>query len=137
MEQHSPPHDASARLSKGHRTVLDIVAEQGRGCHLTMADVHRMAQLRRPGFGVTTVYRGLLRLVQLGLISEVRVAGTDTAYYEPASEPHAHFRCDRCGSIGDIDFDLNDDTLSRVGRENGVRVRDALVTLRGLCASCS
>lgn len=127
---------ALPRLPKNHRLVNDVVREHGHGRHLTTADVHALAKRRRPSIGVTTVYRALSRLRELGLVAEVRVPGADTAYYETPADPHAHFRCEGCGRIDDLDYRLPDAVVERIAESHGIAVREALVTISGRCSAC-
>jgi Fe2+ or Zn2+ uptake regulation protein len=92
------------RLAKNYRLINEILREQGPGTHLSVADVHALAKARQPGIGFTTVYRALARLHSLGLVSEIQLPGADYAYYETAASPHAHFLCDTCGKVHDIDY---------------------------------
>ncbi|HEY0396247.1 MAG TPA: Fur family transcriptional regulator [Candidatus Elarobacter sp.] len=124
------------RLPHNYRLVGDVVREHGRGRHLTTADVHALAKQRKPTIGFTTVYRALNRLSELGLVSEVRVPNADTTYYETPGEPHAHFHCDHCGRIDDLDYRLSNAVVQRIARAHGIEVSEALVTLGGRCARC-
>lgn len=130
-------HNATApRLTKNYRLVHDIVHEQGRGRHLAMADLYALAKDRQPGIGFTTVYRALLRLRDLGLVSEILLPGADSAYYEPASEAHAHFRCVGCGAVKDLAYVVPASVVQSLASENDLTVDDVSVSLHGRCASC-
>src|SRR5579884_445236 len=127
---------AQPRLAKNYRLVNEILREQGPGTHLSVADVHRLAQQRQPGFGFTTVYRALGRLRALGLVSEILLPGADYAYYETAASPHAHFRCDVCGKVEDIEYVLSRRVVEDLARKQNADVTDVSLTLHGRCASC-
>src|SRR5579864_7056882 len=71
-------------LPKNYRLIYEIVEEGGIGCHLTHSEIYAKARKRRPGIGFSTVYRGLERLRDLGLVSEVNVPGGGAAAYEPS-----------------------------------------------------
>lgn len=127
---------APPRLTKNYRLVYDIVREQGRGRHLAMADLYALAKDRRPGIGFTTVYRALLRLRDMALVSEIVVPGAESAYYEPAGDAHAHFRCSGCGAVNDVDYVVPASVIEQLSRENGIDVSDVMVSLHGRCATC-
>jgi Fur family transcriptional regulator, ferric uptake regulator len=127
---------AGPRLPKNYRLVNEVVREHGDGRHLTTADVHALAKQRKATIGFTTVYRALNRLSELGLVSEVRVPNADTTYYETPGDPHAHFHCDDCGRIDDLDYRLSNAVVDRIARAHGIEVSEALVTLSGRCADC-
>ncbi len=127
---------ASKRLPHNYGLINDIVHKQRRGIHLSVADVYALAKGRRLGIGFTTVYRALTRLRDLGLISEIRLPGADSAYYEAAGEAHAHFRCDLCGSIQDIAYVPSKRVVGQLAEDHGIEVNDVLVSLHGRCAVC-
>ncbi|HEY8314962.1 MAG TPA: Fur family transcriptional regulator [Candidatus Baltobacteraceae bacterium] len=129
-------HQPDPRMAKNYRLVYDVVREQGHGTHLAMADVYALAKGRQPGIGFTTVYRALARLRDMGLVAEILLPGADSAYYEPAGEAHAHFRCDVCGSVADIDYQISKRVVNELAKTHGVEVSDVLVSLHGRCASC-
>ena len=74
---------AESDLPKNYRLLYDLVQESGRGRHLTMNELFVEASARQPGIGHSTVYRGLIRLRQLGLISEILVPGAASAINSP------------------------------------------------------
>lgn len=123
-------------LSKNHRVVYDILNEHGAGTHLTMAQLYELARERRPGIGFTTVYRGVTRLRDLGLVAEIVIPGADSAVYEPASHPHAHFRCTQCGRVDDVQYTLPVSATSELSAENGFHVDSIELSLHGRCHSC-
>lgn len=127
---------AGHRLPKNYRLVNDVVRQHGHGRHLAMADIHALAKRSQPAIGFTTVYRALNRLSRLGLIAEVRVPGADMTYYEAPADPHAHFRCEACGRIDDLDYQIPSGDVERIAYAHGIDVREALVTISGRCASC-
>jgi len=130
------PAAAPARLPKNYQLILDIVQESGRGRHLTMSDVFAQTSARRPGIGYSTVYRGLVRLRDLGIISEIVVPGAASATYEPAAERHAHFLCTGCGAIEDVNYALPARVLRGVAQKSGFDIAAGTVTFEGLCRGC-
>ena len=95
-------------LPKNYQLIYEIVEESGIGRHLTPSEIYAKALKRRPGIGFSTVYRGLERLRDLGLVSELYVPGVDAATYEPSGPRHAHFRCSECGEIEDVAYAIPD-----------------------------
>ncbi|HKE35931.1 MAG TPA: transcriptional repressor [Candidatus Baltobacteraceae bacterium] len=124
-------------LTKNHRLVYDILTEHGAGTHLTMAQLHDLALKRRPGIGFTTVYRGVTRLRDLGLVSEIVIPGADSAVYEPASHPHAHFRCTQCGRVDDLHYTLPASATQKLSDDNGFQVDSVELSLHGRCRDCA
>src|SRR5215207_7598969 len=115
------------RLPKNYRLVYDILCEQAAGAHATPGEIYAQARRRQPQIGHSTVYRALDRL---------RVPGAAAALYEPTRSGHAHFLCDRCGQVEDIDYALPPNLFDDMAASRGVAVTTASLTLHGLCARC-
>ncbi len=127
---------AEAPLPKNYQLVYDVVADSGVGRHLTMPEVFALAAERRPGIGYSTVYRGLGRLRDLGLIAEIVVPGADAATYEPLAPKHAHVRCRACGRIDDVAYALPPRVLRSVAVASGYAIDGGTVTFEGRCSVC-
>ena len=124
-------------LPKNYQLIHDIVTESGIGRHLTPTDIYAKAIERRPGIGISTVYRGLERLRDLGLVSELYVPGVDAATYEPSGPRHAHFRCSACGAIEDVAYAIAPRTIKALALQHGFTIDCERVTFEGRCAACS
>lgn len=124
-------------LPKNYRLIYDIVEESGIGRHLTPSDIYAKARKRRPGIGFSTIYRGLERLRDLGLLSELSIPGADAVTYEPAGPRHAHFRCKECGKIEDVAYAIPARTIKTLVERHGFEVENDRVTFEGRCAACS
>jgi Fe2+ or Zn2+ uptake regulation protein len=134
---HLSADPGAARLPTNHRLVHEIVSDLAPGVHATVGEVFARARARRPRIGFSTVYRALARLRDLGLVAEVRVPGRGPAVYEPARPGHAHFLCDRCGEVDDVDYALPPAVLDEIARRCGQDVAGAFLTLHGTCARCA
>ncbi len=136
-----PPRTAavntSPSLPKNYRLIFEIVEESGIGRHLTPTEIYAKALKRRPGIGFSTIYRGLERLRDLGLVSELNVPGADAAAYEPSGPPHAHFRCSNCGEIEDVAYAIPARTVKALASQHGFEIESERVTFEGRCAACS
>jgi Fur family transcriptional regulator, ferric uptake regulator len=129
---------SSARrsLPKNYRLIHEIVEESGIGRHLTPSEIYTKALERRPGIGFSTVYRGLLRLRDLGLVSELIVPGAGAATYEPSGPRHAHFRCSACGQIEDVAYAIPSRTLKALAAQHGFEIVSERVSFEGRCETC-
>ncbi len=128
---------AQPKLPKNYQLIYDIVQASGIGRHLTPSAIFTKAHKRRPGIGFSTVYRGLERLRELGLVSELYLPGADAATYEPSGPRHAHFRCIACGEIEDVAYAIPPRTLKTLALQHGFRIASERVTFEGRCAACS
>jgi Fur family ferric uptake transcriptional regulator len=123
-------------LPKNYRLIYDIVDASGAGRHLTSSEIYAKARKRRPGIGFSTVYRGLERLRNLGLVCELHVPGADSATYEPAGPRHAHFRCSKCGKIEDVAYAIPARTVRALASQHGFEIASERVTFEGRCGVC-
>jgi Fur family ferric uptake transcriptional regulator len=136
MMDRNMPSSVQPPLPKNYRLLHDIIEESGIGRHLTPTDIYAKAVERRPGIGISTVYRGLERLRELGLVAELYVPGVDAATYEPSGPRHAHFRCSACGAIEDVAYAIPPRTLKALALEHGFAIDSERVTFEGCCAAC-
>jgi Fur family transcriptional regulator, ferric uptake regulator len=125
------------KLPKNYQFIYEIVQASGIGRHLTPSDIYTKALKRRPGIGFSTVYRGLERLRDVGLISELYIPGAEAATYEPSGPRHAHFRCTRCGEVEDVPYAIPPRTLKSLALQHGFEIASERVTFEGRCATCS
>ncbi|MDR1002381.1 MAG: transcriptional repressor [Oscillospiraceae bacterium] len=84
-------------------------------------------------FSKTTVYNCVQSLCEKGLVMPVTI-GCSEVRYDGNPSPHAHFRCEQCNSITDIDvpnrgFDIQPPSGSVCKRVD--------IYLTGKCEKCS
>jgi Fe2+ or Zn2+ uptake regulation protein len=132
-----PVSSTDQGLPPNYRTVLDVVEEAGAGSHLTAQEIWVRARALQPRIGFATVHRGLIRLYELGAVMKIDVPGEPSAVYEPAANPHAHFRCTECGSIADLDYAVPARTVRALAERHGVAIERETVTFSGRCADCA
>jgi len=125
------------RLPKNYERIYELVCEQPPGRHRTASEVYASARERHPGIGVSTVYRGLTRLRDLGLVAEIVVPGAGSAVYEKAAPEHAHFRCSACADVQDVAYRLPGQVMRRLSLANENRISGASLTFHGLCRTCA
>lgn len=124
-------------LPKNYELIYEIVKKSGVGCHLTPSEIYAKALKRQRGIGFSTIYRGLERLRDLGLVSELHVPGVDGATYEPSGPRHAHFRCSECNAIEDVAYAIPARALKALAMQHGFKVESESVTFEGRCAACN
>jgi Fe2+ or Zn2+ uptake regulation protein len=124
------------RLPANYQIVLDVVNAGGPGSHRSAQDIFAAARSRQPRIGFATVHRSLARLSELGYVLKLDLPGAPSAIYEPATAPHAHFRCTACGTIADLEFALPAATRETIAARHGLRIDDEAVTFAGTCRAC-
>jgi len=122
------------RLTDQRQLLLELLQEHGG--HLDAHELYRLAQERDPRLNLSTVYRTLGLLRDLGLVDEQHL-GEDHHHYElKAPATHYHLVCRTCGSVVEFTSPLIEQLKEAVGRELGYTIADAQVDLLGTCAAC-
>lgn len=124
-------HAAGERATTARLDVLAVLADAGG--HLGVAEIHRRVERDHPATNLSTVYRTVDRLSDLGLAHVVLTGGEAT--YGLAMEEHHHVVCDRCGRTHSVAGAAIADLLAELGRRAATAVRT--VEIHGLCAACS
>ena len=95
------------------------------------------ARERCPELGLTTVYRTLELLAEIGALR--RVHGPDHCEtFVPAGAAHGHtVVCSRCGRVMEFtDCDMRT-VAAAAAQQTGYRITAHFLQLSGLCATCS
>jgi Fe2+ or Zn2+ uptake regulation protein len=125
------------RLPANYQIVLDVVNDTAHGSHVNAQEIYLRARLRQPKIGFATVHRSLARLSDLGYVLKLDVPGAPSAIYEPATSPHAHFRCTVCGAIADLAFALPESTRVEIATRHGLNIHTEALTFSGTCETCA
>jgi Fur family ferric uptake transcriptional regulator len=122
------------KLTRPRQAVLDIIAKADR--HLTAAEIYRRARNRFPHLGLTTVYRTLDLLVELGYIQRVHFA-EGCHSYAAIARPHGHHLvCSQCGRAEEFeDCDLQS-LMETLKAKTGYAIDLHVLELMGRCPSC-
>ncbi len=88
-----------------------------------------------PEVDLTTVYRTLETLEQIGLLAHTHL-GHGAPSYRLADDDHIHVVCHHCSSVIDAPADLVDELAARLTAERGFTLDRSHFTVFGTCASC-
>jgi Fur family transcriptional regulator, ferric uptake regulator len=122
------------RLTRQRRAVLDAIAAAPSS--MSALQVYNAARAGCPELGLTTVYRTLDVLAEMGALR--RVHGPDHCEsFVPASAAHGHtVLCSACGRVTEFTTCDLRGIADAVARETGYRITDHILQLSGLCAGC-
>ena len=89
-----------------------------------------------PELSLGTVYRNLSVLVADGFVSRVaHVAGQER--YDAHTEPHAHFVCNNCGRVIDVDFpEMIKPLFNQISDNTGCVAESYVLSFNGVCNVC-
>jgi Fe2+ or Zn2+ uptake regulation protein len=102
--------------------------------HVTADELLESVADRLPNVSLPTIYATLELLEELGMVRRVQRAGT--TLFDPRVDSHHHLICTVCGSIEDLDSDLETAALERAAARHGFEQERIEAVVHGRCASC-
>ncbi|HUN37385.1 MAG TPA: Fur family transcriptional regulator [Trebonia sp.] len=121
------------RATPARRLLLDALFS-GTG-HRTAEDLAAEVRTRAPDVHLTTIYRNLEELEQLGVIDSTRLGGPAT--YHLASAAHGHLVCEACGTMTEVPDDLFAGLIQAATATYGFTINPHRFAVTGRCASCA
>jgi Fur family ferric uptake transcriptional regulator len=88
------------------------------------------------GVDVTTVYRTLELLEQIGLVRHAHL-GHGAPSYRPAEDDHIHVVCHACGAVVDAEPSLVEPLAERLLATDGFVLDRSHFTVFGRCRQCA
>ena len=121
------------RLTAQRQLVLDAVLALG---HATPDQVHAQVAKTAAGVNITTVYRALELLEELGLITHAHLSHGAPTYHAVGEDQHVHLVCRACGAVAEVSPNLLLPVAETLLEERAFRVDIGHVALFGLCREC-
>jgi Fur family ferric uptake transcriptional regulator len=128
-------HEKGYRLTPQRYIILRVIEEAKE--HLTVEQITERVQERSPYINLSTVYRTLQLLQELGLVHETRFPDKAMSYYEVATKhEHYHFLCRRCQTIHHFDQSLLGKLPAQLQTQYHVHDLAFEVLATGYCNAC-
>lgn len=121
------------RLTAQRQLVLEAVYQLG---HATPDQVHAKVSGTAAGINITTIYRTLELLEELGLITHAHLSHGAPTYHGVAEQRHVHLVCRTCAAVDEVPAGMLDDLAAAVEAKRGFMIDVGHVALFGLCAHC-
>jgi Fe2+ or Zn2+ uptake regulation protein len=102
--------------------------------HVTADELLAAVGERLPNVSLPTIYATLDLFEELGMVRRVQRAGT--TLFDPRTEPHHHLICTSCGSIEDLESELDTAGLERAAGRHGFEHERIEAVVHGRCARC-
>ncbi len=112
--------------------ILSIIREGHRDAH----EIYRLAAEKQPRISLSTVYRTLRRLKEMGLVEELHFAEAHHHYEMKQSPETCHLVCRECGRVIEFEYKLSPSLKQRIEKDNGFTVTGAEIEIAGLCSEC-
>ena len=118
------------RFTSQRRLVYEVLISQRD--HPSAEEVFTRAKQTKPEISMATVYNSLDALVKCGVVRQVNVDRGAAMYCSNMNE-HAHFCCDDCGKVFDVNI-KNSPSVPEVDVPADFQVRSIDIALHGRCS---
>lgn len=122
------------RITPQRSLLLDVI-RRSKG-HLGADQIYHLARERDPRISLSTVYRNLNLLKELGLISRLHLDEEHHHYELKDAANHYHLICSSCGRVIEFDSSLVEQLMADVSAEKDFVVERVRIDLTGLCVEC-
>ena len=122
------------KLTRQRKAVVEVVTQTH--TRLSAADVFTQAQRVCPDLGLTTVYRTLEILEQMGVIRRVHLEDGCEGFAPATAEHGHHLICSHCQETIEFEECNLASLLKRVAEQTGFTIEQHWLELVGLCPKC-
>ena len=122
------------RATLSRRTLLEVLFDADG--HLSAEDLAGAVQRRSPDVHLSTIYRNLDELQELGVIVHSHL-GHGPATYQLATLAHAHFICELCGAAIEAPDEVFKGLARTAKTKLGFSIDPHHFAILGRCAACS
>jgi Fur family transcriptional regulator, ferric uptake regulator len=124
------------RVTPQRQFVLEAVNRLRHGTPETiLAEVQTVV----PGVTLSTIYRVLEVLEEVGLVTHAHIGHGAPTYHavDDAGEAHIHLVCERCGTVSSLKADQARDFVGNIREHTGFLTDIAHMSLHGVCRECA
>lgn len=126
------------KLTPQRRAIVDIMIEN-EGKHLTAEEIYDLVKVACPEIGLATVYRTILLLEEIGILSKIDLGDNCSRFelvHEEESHHHHHLICTECGEIIEVEGDLLDVLEGNIENKYKFKITNHSLKFFGLCNNC-
>ena len=121
------------RVTPQRQLVLEAVTKLE---HATPEEIYAEVKQTAVGVNVSTVYRTLELLEQIGLVTHTHL-GHGPPSYSTRPHEHVHLVCHRCGKVTEIPNDELTELAARLQQQYGFELDPGHLALSGRCRTCA
>ena len=121
------------RLTPQRELVLHAVERLG---HATPDEVLTAVRRESQAINISTVYRTLELLEQLGLVRHAHISDRAPTYHSTATPTHLHLVCRSCGSVTEVSPEVVEPLTGMLREDYGFATDVGHLTIFGTCRSC-
>jgi len=122
------------RITAQRGLVLEVI-RKSHG-HLDAGEIYRRARAKDPRISLSTVYRNLNLLKDMGVITELHLDEEHHHYELREEAEHYHLICSNCDRVVEFDSSSMGALIEQTGAEKGFLIEHVHIDLVGLCQDC-
>ncbi|HEY7043322.1 MAG TPA: transcriptional repressor [Nocardioidaceae bacterium] len=122
------------RITPQRQLILDAVTDLG---HATPEEAFAWVTQRSSGVNISTVYRTLELLEELGLVKHAHLSHGAPTYHAATAPEHVHLICRTCGTITEVSPQTVEPLVDQLQRDQGFVADIGHLTVFGTCRGCS
>ena len=132
----APPLELAGdlRMTKQRQAVYDVLMAQLD--HPTASEVFVRTKEKMPTISLATVYNCLETLTECGLVKQVNLDRAPSRYC-PNQKEHAHFYCESCGEVSDVELKSGMRPTNPYRLPRGSKVDHVELAIKGICPRCA
>jgi Fur family ferric uptake transcriptional regulator len=123
------------RMTPQRQLILDVVASTHG--HFAADQVHQQVVRAFPDVNISTVYRTLEVLEELGVVRHTHFHDGVAQYERADAARHQHLVCSRCGADAELDLSVLQPLAEELRRRYGFEADLAHSAIIGLCRECA
>ncbi len=121
------------RATSSRRILLEVLFHSAD--HMSVEALAEAVQERAPDVHISTIYRNVEELQELGVIVHSHL-GHGPMTYQLAARAHAHLVCEDCGARFEVSDDLFADLVAAAKTQLGFSIDPHHVAIQGRCSAC-
>jgi Fur family ferric uptake transcriptional regulator len=122
------------RLTPQRQLVLEAVARLG---HATPDEIATTVRETASGVNISTVYRTLELLEELGLVTHTHLGHGPPTYHAATDDDHVHLVCRVCGNVSETSPGLVDGVVRELRETVGFDADVGHLAIFGTCRGCA
>lgn len=126
--------DRGLRLTPQRELVLTAVRELG---HANPEEIAEFVRIKHPGINLSTVYRNLETLENVGLVIHSHLGHGGATYHAAEEMNHLHLVCGKCGSIGEAPIESAAQFVATIADDYNFKTDVTHFAIHGTCARCT
>lgn len=121
------------RITPQRQLVLEAVETLRHG---TPEEILVEVQRTATGVNLSTVYRTLEVLEEVGLVTHAHIGHGAPTYHAVDDHVHIHLVCDRCGAVMSVSAEVADDFVDRLRTDHEFVTDISHMAIHGWCTAC-